>query len=557
MSAEFDTWQVWSEGNVYEADFETLKQWIIEGCVLPTDKVRKGNLRWIEAGRAPGLRAIFNGEAEVNQQPPEHFQQQKAPQQPFSQADQTQAPQQSFHQTSHAVHQPSHQPFPSQESFSSQPDQQSFQQSHTEQSLHAPDAYTHADDFAAQPNADPQFVDFDQAPPPPPVAPAILSGAATCYNHAGMYPKFICRMCNATFCDKCPKYVGSSKVPICALCGDLCKPFEEVQQKVVRQHSRASGFGFTDLGQAFGYPFKHFWSLLGGSILYSILMFGGLKGQLLGFAILLGSLCMVIKQAAWGRLDRSFLPDISAFSMWDDLFVPLGLSIGIYIITLGPVVLLVIVTYLTWFGASPPVSVMPSKAEQQSSQLTQQDIAALTSDQNDPHATEEAVKKLDRNRPANQINSAVERMDNAGRQSEFSGVMNIYARLMSVPVWMWLLLLLALLWAIFYYPMALCVAGFTEDFWSVVNPRLGLSTMRDMGLVYVKVFLMYLAIQIVQASIVVVINIIMSPFDMPIMGNIPARFISNTFSYYFSLVVACVLGLALYKCSDKLDIQTD
>ena len=205
---------------------------------------------------------------------------------------------------------------------------------------------------------------------------------------------------------------------------------------------------------------------------------------------------------------------------------------------------------------SPPVSVMPSQAEQQQSQLTQRDIGALT-DQNNPQATEEAMKKLDRNRPANQINSAVQRMDEAERQSNVSGLMNIYTRLMRVPVLVWLLLLLSLLWSIFYYPMALSVAGFTEDFWSVVNPGLGLSTMRDMGLVYVKVFFMYLAIQLIQGVAVVVINIVTSPFDMPLMGNIPARFIGNTISYYFSLVVACVLGLALYKCADKLDIHTD
>jgi len=47
---------------IFEADLDTLKQWIVEGCVLPTDKVSKGSLSWIEAGRAPMLRGAFNGE---------------------------------------------------------------------------------------------------------------------------------------------------------------------------------------------------------------------------------------------------------------------------------------------------------------------------------------------------------------------------------------------------------------------------------------------------------------------------------------------------------------
>ncbi|HMF55648.1 MAG TPA: hypothetical protein VK619_04760 [Pyrinomonadaceae bacterium] len=555
MSAEFDTWQVWSEGTVYEADYETLRQWIIEGCVLPTDKVRKGNLRWIEAGRAPSLRAIFNGEAQMYQETPEHFHQQAPqPAQPFSQAQQAPAHQQSLHQTSH-------QQFQSQESFQSQPAPPPYQQPYAEQSYsqqpyEQPHDYAHADDFAAQPHAEAQFVDYETAPPPPPITPAILTGAATCYNHAGVPPKFICRMCSATFCAECPKFVGGSRVPICALCGDLCKPFEELQQKVVRQQFRSSGFGFTDLGHAFAYPFKHFWALLGGSILYSILMFGGIKGQLLGSAILLGTLCMVIKQSAWGKLDRPFLPDISAFSMWDDLFVPIGLSIGIYIITFGPTFLLLIVMYLSWFTGPSPISMMPSQAEQQSAQLTQQDVAALA-DQNNPEATQKALQKLDRNRPANQINSAVSRMDQAEHEAQVATMRAYISMLTVVPIWMWLLLLLSLLWAIFYFPMALSIAGFTEDFWSVVNPKLGLSTMRDMGLVYVKVFFMYLAIQFVEAFFVVIIRIVTSPFDVPLMGNIPGNFISNTISYYFSIVVACVLGLALFKCADKLEIQTD
>src|SRR6185369_13819095 len=44
------------------ADLPTLKQWVAEGIVLPTDKVRKGTLNWIEAQRAPSLRRVFAGE---------------------------------------------------------------------------------------------------------------------------------------------------------------------------------------------------------------------------------------------------------------------------------------------------------------------------------------------------------------------------------------------------------------------------------------------------------------------------------------------------------------
>ena len=62
MKAETEVWQSMTHDGVYQADLPTLKQWVAEGLVLPTDKVRKGALKWIEAGRAPLLRRVFAGD---------------------------------------------------------------------------------------------------------------------------------------------------------------------------------------------------------------------------------------------------------------------------------------------------------------------------------------------------------------------------------------------------------------------------------------------------------------------------------------------------------------
>src|SRR6185295_3962346 len=62
MSAQPEVWRVSTVEGIFETDLETLKQWIVEGCVLPTDKVCKGNLSWIDAGRVPKLKAAFSGE---------------------------------------------------------------------------------------------------------------------------------------------------------------------------------------------------------------------------------------------------------------------------------------------------------------------------------------------------------------------------------------------------------------------------------------------------------------------------------------------------------------
>src|SRR6266446_10107937 len=62
MSAQVELWRVSTVEGVFATKLETLKQWIVEGCVLPTDKVSKGNLNWIDAGRAPMLKAAFKGD---------------------------------------------------------------------------------------------------------------------------------------------------------------------------------------------------------------------------------------------------------------------------------------------------------------------------------------------------------------------------------------------------------------------------------------------------------------------------------------------------------------
>ena len=62
MSAQVESWRVSTPEGVFETDLETLKQWIVEGCVSPNDKVSKGNLNWLEAGRVPMLREAFAAE---------------------------------------------------------------------------------------------------------------------------------------------------------------------------------------------------------------------------------------------------------------------------------------------------------------------------------------------------------------------------------------------------------------------------------------------------------------------------------------------------------------
>ena len=62
-----EKWQVLVQGIPYDSDLETLKGWLIEGRVQPTDRVQKGTLPWTAARNVPALR-----EACAQSQPPPH-----------------------------------------------------------------------------------------------------------------------------------------------------------------------------------------------------------------------------------------------------------------------------------------------------------------------------------------------------------------------------------------------------------------------------------------------------------------------------------------------------
>ena len=119
------------------------------------------------------------------------------------------------------------------------------------------------------------------------------------------------------------------------------------------------------------------------------------------------------------------------------------------------------------------------------------------------------------------------------------------------------LLLIGVAWAIFYYPMALAVAGYTQSVGAVINPMIGLDTIRRMGATYFKAFGMVLLVQAVGLIVGVVISVITAPLAVPFFGNLPGTFIDATIAFYFNLVIACLLGLSLFKCGDRLGIYVD
>jgi len=474
MSTNPELWRVSTVEGLFETDLETLKQWIREDCVLPTDKVSKGNLNWIDAGRVPQLKSSFLGDTT------------------------------------------SHTPKPANDSFEA-------------------------------------FEAANYAPLTPPeltVAPAKVSAARSthvCANHPDEAPEYVCRACLAVFCKHCPKFVRE-RIPMCPLCGDLCRNYREVTERAQQAELQRSGFGLGDFFRAVRYPLQHKTALFTGALIYAVLLLAGMRGMLAASTILFGCISHVICNVAWGRFNRSFMPDFSSFNIIDDFVSPFFLGLGIMIVSWGPVIALVLALI---FGVVGNGGIAAAK---QAAQPSAPDMSVLLDPNADPKRLEEENRKLQELRPGAQMAREAEKSKEEA--SDPAGLLAQVLPYMSGTS-LGLLLLLFILWGLFYHPMAFAVAGYTQSVASVLNPLVGLDTIRRMGTTYFKAFAMVLAVQVVSFVIAAIITIITSPLALPFMGNLVGNFIDATFTFYLNLVIACILGLALFKCADRLDIAVN
>lgn len=485
MSSENEIWQVEIQGEVYEADLPTLKEWAYEGRLYQNDRVKKGSLSWIEAGRVPALRKVFSGD----EQPPFR---------------------------SEALAEPAASPAPEQQVF-------------------------YRPEMTAPPS----------------------SYSSQCLNHPDMPAAYICRMCSGLFCKTCPKSVGSAY--ICPACGDLCQKYEQAQQQVARAAAIADkSFGMKEFGEALKYPFTNPVSLIMSGMFYAVMSMGGLYGKVISIVVLFGCISLVIKKVAGGDTKGGFVPDFTEFSMWDDVVKPVFLSIAVSIVTLGPVVLLGMLTIWGWMGSVQSEREAALNAEVENAKEDPRkdplDLRELV-EQKNPEADERARRQLQELSRGQKITDDSVKLEEDEEKAPPSladsmPVVQLILPFLAKALPILVVMFLGLAWAAFYYPMALAVAGFTQDFWSVLNPMVGLDTIKRMGGVYLKAFGMYIMIVFLEVALnfgaMFMMGIVLA---IPLVGYFASGLIEGIIKFYVSLVLAFVLGMSLFKCADELHIQ--
>jgi hypothetical protein len=112
---------------------------------------------------------------------------------------------------------------------------------------------------------------------------------------------------------------------------------------------------------------------------------------------------------------------------------------------------------------------------------------------------------------------------------------------------------LALCWAIIYYPVALSIAGITNSFTAVINPLLGITTIKQLGKVYWQCFGYYLLLM----GPIIWINIYILAYDEIISSSVilfALAAVSGVPLFCINMLVAALLGRVLFKCADCLGL---
>lgn len=536
-----DIWQVEAGGQVYDTSFDEMKEWIAEGSLLRIDRVRKGNLRWIEAGKVPSLTEFFNAKDA------------SAPIPPVVTTSSTEilgvAPPAAAASASNPTY-----------GHNTQQSGEQFCAVHTD----APASYLCET-----------------------CANAFCKACPSSYGGSVKICPFCGAMCSSV--ERVAQVRAETSLRTRAAAdgfgfGDFGKALSHPFKFKVSLFAGAVMFAALSLGQSA--------ASMGGIFMMSSALICFMLANMLTFGIL-GNVADNFSQ---GKLDENFMPSFDDFSIWDDIVHPFFLSIGVYISSFGPMLAIFLVAMFMVVGAvrnemnglqkdaartvNPGFALAANAADQskrvrelvnkdanqqlrrveaiESGDVPDEDLmersTAADADlysQDTERMVEAAQAEINDYRKA-QLESAFGKAPET-RESEQA---QMFAQLLGYGVLFILLGGVAMIWGLFYFPAACVVAGYTRSFWATVNPLVGLDTIKRLGLDYVKLLAMAFVLLVFSGIISMFLGGIFAAVDLPRFGNIPANFIGSLFTFYFSVTFSCVIGYLLFKNADRLGLYS-
>ena len=563
-----EMWQIEVGGQIYEADLEEMTLWIAEGSLLPEDKVRRKNLRWIEAQRVPELVSFFNAKSQGALMPMQNSIVVNTTDGANNVSEREMTPSPNV-ENAVPVNNPENQ-YKEFENFAKSLDNLTVSKTFSIPKQEKNDT---------RHNCLPQIEEF-------------------CGLHTDAPTAYYCETCCNAFCKICPKSYGGN-VKICPFCGAISKSVgkvkEEFQRNIQNKIHYGESFGFRDFARAFIKPFKHPVSFVIGGAMFMFFSLGqtagGIGGMFMIFAALLcfmlanmltfGILGNTVNNFSQGKLDTDFMPRFDDFWIWDDVVHPFFLSIGVYISSFGPLILVCVAAgYLAVSSVSMQQTAIKAEVEkipgtdyydtsktvkqsdevkkllesvrgQNANRLNQQE-QIMQGGQTAVNVQEDQLIQLQKQAEATQ-KQQIEAIAGTPPETEIEKQDQFLREIPKLPSVLIIAGFLALLWGIFYFPAACAVAGYTRSFTAAVNPSVGLDTIKRLGSDYVKIMAVFILIVVCTTVINAVLNTIFAPLELPKLGNIPANLVGSFFTFYFSIVFSCVLGYAFFKNSDKLN----
>ena len=541
-----DVWQIEVNERIYDASFEEVIEWINEGAILPEDKIRRGNLRWIGAGKVPELYEYFQAA---------NFREESSNSVVTSNSRSNEV------YTNFQV-----------ENFKKSTDQNNDL---TQVSVNNLPQTINSSNFAKE-------VSIEENG---------LLEIIACSVHPELDPIYICEICNVLFCKTCPHSFGSS-VKLCLECGGLCipyvgqdrsaekrihgavnKPYKRIEKTEDQIDKNESSLKMEDLLNALKYPLNFPASFLIGSTSLILLLFGlsltafggiamlftaagfGLMTVMLTFCVL----AKIVENFSQRKFTGNFLPKLNKYNIWEDVIHPSFLSIGVYLAAFGLFFAITISAgFYTWYKYS-------NEMESVESQMRQTDSRMNTIVKNARSNIETSYQNQILQTPADGNNTAdLEQMIEQTKEESFESIFGTnhlgdnqeiekfaksFVRI-SVPFQM--PMLFAFIVGLFYFPAAASIAGSTRSLGKTVNPFTALKIIKSFGLDYFKILFLSSVFVFITFSAAAVCYFLFSDFSLKLVGILSAITIGSVLSFYFWTVFSYFLGMAVYNKSENI-----
>ena len=539
MPESTEIWQVEVNGTVYDAAFGELPEWIDGGSLLPGDKVRKGNLRWIEARRVPSLLPFFNAKEKGEAMPVVVTVSEGEPE---------------------------------------------------------PLAVTIEEPIIAEP-----VVTLEPTSSAPAIAfdptRCTIHGDRDSFFLCDGCANGFCKECPTSYGS------NVKICPLCGAMCKRAEEARAINKLLQQESVAINeGFGLGDFVKALGHPFNFKVSLFFGAFLFMMvtvgrsaggmggiyMAVGGIFAGMCGNALTFGVLSHTINNFIQGKLDENFMPDFDDFELWDDVIHPFFLSIAAYLSAFGPFFLtLAVGFYIVMSAVAGQMDAYKSDLERipgthiyNGRELVDQsgDVKDVLKgiDQRQRDRIESVTQAADGNTapetaaPIDEESRQQEELWAEATESRKQSLESVLGKtpeteakenadtiqaLLGVAAPLVVVGFITLRWGLFYFPAACAVAGYTRTFSSTINPLVGLDTIKRLGFDYAKLLAFCAAMVFASIIVSVVLAYIFAPLALPGMGNIPATAIGAFFTFYLVAVFSCLLGYLLYKKADKLGLQ--